>query len=156
MVGAGGRSLTFIATGEPLAADTYTVALRSADNGLKDTTGNLLDGDADGTPGADFSDTFIVPPSSVIEIGLRDFVRGPGQDVNLPADSTDGIPITISDGASVRNASFAIDYNSGLLNITGIMPGANMPAGSTATVDTSTPGRAVVTLTSPTDLASRT
>jgi len=37
------RTLTFIATGGPLVADTYTVAMRSADNGFRDTAGNLLD-----------------------------------------------------------------------------------------------------------------
>jgi hypothetical protein len=88
--------LSFITTGNRLAADTYTVTIRSGDNGLKDTAGNLLDGDNNGKAGADFSDSFTVAADTGVEIAIEDFVRGPGQELNLPADSTDGIPVSIS------------------------------------------------------------
>lgn len=152
VVSGDGHQVEFLATGNRLAADTYTITLRSADDGFKDTSGNLLDGNGDGTAGDDFSDNFTVA-NNTSEIGVQDSVRGPGQELNLPANSSDGLPITIdSDGAAIRNASFAIDYNPNLLDVTAVVPGASMPAGSTAAVDASTPGRAVVTFNSPTDL----
>ena len=64
------RRLTFIATGGPLAADTYTVAMRSADNGFKDTAGNLLDGDANGTAGGDYSGTFTIAEAAANAVTL--------------------------------------------------------------------------------------
>ena len=48
-------AVTFIKSGDPLAADTYTVLLRSAEDGFKDSTGALLDGNGDGTAGDDYS-----------------------------------------------------------------------------------------------------
>jgi hypothetical protein len=42
------RQITFIKTGSLLAADSYTVTLRSAADGFKDVAGGFLDGDGDG------------------------------------------------------------------------------------------------------------
>ena len=47
--------IEFIKTGGILAPDTYTVALRSAENGLEGTTGELLDGNNDGNAGDNYS-----------------------------------------------------------------------------------------------------
>ena len=59
-----------------LPNDTYTVTLRSASDGFQDADGNLLDGNADGTPGDNFVTTFVVnnPANSVI-VTLPDFAR---------------------------------------------------------------------------------
>ena len=55
--------LRFLATGGPLAADNYTVVLRSGDNALRDLdTGDWLDGDGDGASGGDFTTWFTVAP----------------------------------------------------------------------------------------------
>ncbi len=149
------RTVTFVKSGGPLAADTYTVTLTSGENAFKDATGNLLDGDGDGTAGGDFSDTFAVtaPPANAVSLTIPDFVRGPGQPINLPADATTGIPLSIDvpAGAGVRTVAFQLDYDPALLMIAAATAGAAMPAGS-LTLDTSTAGTAIVTFSSTSDL----
>ncbi len=153
----GATRITFIQTGqtgvEPPGANTpgsplfgvlpngtYTVTLRSATNGFQDTSGHLLDGNADGTPDDDFVTTFVVdnPPNAVV-VSLPDFARGPGQAVN----GTDGIPLRLlnngSTAVTVTSVTLNLAYNPDLLTIT------NMPG----TVDTtSTSGFAIVTFSS--------
>ncbi len=147
------KGFTFIKTGGPLDADTYTLTLRSASNGLTDTAGNLLDGDSNNVAGGDFVQQFTVtaPASGAITLRVGDFVRGYGQPVNLPANSTNGLPITISTGVNVTGASFRLNYDPNLLTITG---GTTSIAGATITVDTSVAGRAVVNVTSSTQFSS--
>jgi len=62
------------------------------------------------------------------------------------------LPLTISEGAGVRNVTVSIDYDPALLDISAATVGANMPAGAAVTLDTSTAGTAVLTFTSPADL----
>ena len=115
---ADGRGFTFIKSGGPLVADTYTLTLRSAANGFVDAAGNLLDGNGDGTAGDDLVRTFTVTaiPETTVVLSVGDFVRGAGQTVNLPATSTSGIPITISTGVNVSGASFELRYNPDSVN----------------------------------------
>lgn len=145
VVNDGGRSVQFIKSGGPLEPDTYTVRLRSAADGFEDTSGLLLDGNGDGTGGDDFLSSFTVnePAPNQITIGIPDVVRGPGQDVNLPADSTAGIPLTISNGDNVRAIDLRIRYDPTLLTITGAMAGPDA-LGATAVLNTSTPGLAIL------------
>ena len=136
-------AVTFVKSGGPLAADTYTVTLRSATDGFKDTAAMLLDGNGDGTAGDDYVSNFTIDeaPADARTISIPDFVRGPGQDVNLPADETTGIPITISDGDNVRAADVRVSYDPALLQITG----ATAPAGGSVIVNTTTtPGVAIL------------
>lgn len=144
------RTLTFIATGGPLAADTYTVAMRSADNGFRDTAGNLLDGDANGVAGGDFSGTFTIAPAAdgTVTLAVDDFVRGPGQPINLPADTTDGIPIsiTIPEGVAVRAVDFRVGFTEGLLDVTAATAGAALPGGALVTLNNFLDGLAIVSI----------
>ncbi len=139
----GERSLTFIKSGDALAADTYTVTLRSGTGAFEDTGGQLLDGNSDGTGGDDYVGNFTVEaaPAGARTVGVADFVRGPGQEVNLPASQTVGIPITISEGDGVRAADIRIGYDPELLEITD----ATSPAGGTVVLNTTTtPGVAIL------------
>ncbi len=148
------RSITFIKSGDPLAPDNYTVTLRSAVDGFIDATGQLLDGNDDGTEGDDYVDTFAVPeavPNSVT-ISIPDVVRGPGQDVNLPANETTGIPVSISEGTNVRAIDIRIGYDPTLLTITGGTVGPDAPPGASVIVNTNTPGLAIVVFFSSTPL----
>lgn len=149
-----GTRATFIRTGGPLVPDDYTVRLMSGESGVLSASVGQLDGDADGTPGDRFETTFRVlavePPPTIVS--LPDFVRGPGQEVDLPADSNAGIPVSISNGAAVRTATLRIGYDPALLNVVAATPGANLPAGATVDLDTSTAGVAVLTVASPSDL----
>lgn len=66
-----GKELTFIKTGRPLEADTYTVTLRSAADGIVGKAlGELLDGDGDGVAGGDFVQTFTVAASQPLVVSL--------------------------------------------------------------------------------------
>ncbi len=123
------RQATFIATGGPLAPDTYTLTLRSGDNGFRDTAGNLLDGNSDGTPGDDYTTTFVVTngPANEVLVSVPDFTRGYGQSVNLPSNADAGLPITLSTGQNVTKVEFDLVYDSALLTITDFstsIPGA--------------------------------
>jgi hypothetical protein len=146
-------ALTFVPSGGPLAPGSYTVTLRSAADGLQGLYGNLLlDGNGDGTAGDNYTNTFTVaaPVANTRVVSLPSFVRGPNQAVNLPTNLTTGIPVRLSNGQGVTAVNLQIRYDPALLNITAA---AGVPAGSTATLNTNTPGLAVVTFTSPTALA---
>jgi hypothetical protein len=113
----------------------------------------LLDGDGDGNPGGDFVSSFTIGPvADSLVISLPDFVRGPGQPVNVPADVTTGLPLSISDGTGVVSVDLQLSYDPSLLEISGATPGTGVPAGASVTVDNSVPGLAIVSLLSPTAL----
>ena len=162
--------ITFIQTGQTgvlgsavsttlfgvLPNDTYTVTLRSASNGFQDTSGSLLDGNADGTPDDNYVTTFVVSnPAKSITVSLPDFARGPGQPVNLPTATTaSGIPLRFLNNAStavtLTSVTLSLAYDSTLLAITGAGLATGLPAGATVTVNTSTPGLALVSFSSAT------
>jgi hypothetical protein len=141
----GPDSVTFIATGGPLPPDTYTVTLRSAANGFTDlASGELLDGDGDGTPGGDFVDTFIVDALQPVVVSLPDFTRGSLQPVDVPPvevietpvdDVTPGLPIQVSNADGIESVVLTITYDPELLDITAASPGPDMPVGSTVVPD---------------------
>ncbi len=143
------RSLTFLASGGPLATGSYSVTLRGAADGFRDNDADPLDGDGDGTPGGDYTTTFVSASSSSRVLSLPDFARGAGQDVNIPHPTT-GIPLRLNDGDGLTSLTATLDYDPALLTINGIT--TDLP-GASATVDTSTPGLARITVTTPTALA---
>lgn len=145
-----GRSATFISTGGRLANGSYQVRLRSDEMGFRsEATGELLDGNNDGAPGGDYVDNFTISPSSAVVVSIPDFVRGPGQVVNVPATST-GLPLRLSASAGITSINLTLLYDPNLLTITG---GMALPPGSSVTVNTSTPGAAVINFTDPTPQA---
>jgi hypothetical protein len=147
------RTITFIKTGDPLAPDTYMVTLRSADDAFKNSGGQFLDGDGDGTAGGDFRQSItVMAPDSALVVSLPDFVRGPGQAVNLPAPSEQGIPISLDESAGVRAIDLQISYDPSLLNISGAVVGPGMPSGASVLLNNLTPGLAILSFFSPTVL----
>ena len=149
VISADGRHITFIRTGGLLPSGGYTLRFRSAANGFRTSDGTLLDGDRDGTPGGDYVGTFTVSSSTAVVVGIPDVVRGPDQAVNIPATST-GLPLTLSNSDGITAITLTLRYDPALLALTGITA---VPAGATATLNTSTPGQALITFTSPTPLA---
>ena len=149
------RRLTFVKTSGVLAPDSYTLTLRSAANGFRDTGGALLDGDADGVAGGDFVRSFLVspPPGDRVTVSLPNFARGPQQPVNLPANGNSGLPISFSDGNGITSASFQLRYNPALLTISDANVAPGLPVGAQVTLDTATtPGVATFQFSSPTPL----
>ncbi len=146
------QSMTFVATGGPLAAGDYTLTLVSAVNAFTDTDGELLDGNADGTAGGDYVEMFTVSAISEVVVSLPDFARFAGQAVVVPNTGA-GLPITLSDVTGVTELSVELAYNPAVLTITGAEVAEGLPAGSTVNVDTSTEGIALVTFSSPSALS---
>ncbi len=144
----GTNSVTFVAVDGPLTEDDYTVTLRSATNGFRDlASGELLDGNGDGTPGDDFSGEFTVGAVRPVIVSLPDFVRGADQPVNVPA-TQDGLPLRLSDATGVESVSLTIQFDPELLNVTGALLGADAPDGSTVDLNTATPGMVTLGFTS--------
>jgi hypothetical protein len=147
------QGFVFVKSGSDFAPDTYTVTLRSAANGVATATGAQLDGDGNGVAGGDYVTQFTVdaPAAGTITVSMPDIVRGYGQPVNLPANTTNGIPITINSGVNVGSVAFTVTYDPALLTITG---GTTPIAGGNITVNVGTPGTAVVTVSSATEFNS--
>jgi sugar lactone lactonase YvrE/pimeloyl-ACP methyl ester carboxylesterase len=144
VVSGNGGTVTFIRTGGILPPDTYTATLRSAANGFKGLSVGLLDGNRDGIAGDRFSTTFTIASSSAVVLSVPDFTRGPGQSVNL---SGTGIPVTLSDGAGVSQVDLVLKYDSNLLLLSAVLPGAALPPGATVQADFSLPDRVHITVT---------
>ncbi|MCA9142093.1 MAG: cadherin domain-containing protein [Planctomycetales bacterium] len=151
-----GTTLTFVATGGALPADTYTAKLRSAANGIVDQAlGELLDGEfngsfpsGNGTPGGDFNFTFSVTSSPLV-VSIPDFARGPEQSVQVPAQGSGvalpaGLPIQLSDANGVTSFTLTVNYDPALLTITSAELGPDAPSGSQVEVNTSVPGQATI------------
>ncbi|NQV26965.1 MAG: VCBS repeat-containing protein, partial [Rhodopirellula sp.] len=123
VIDAAAGTASFIKTGGLLAADTYTVTLRSGSDGFVTTDGDLLDGNRNGTGGDNFTTVFTVTPLSpeTVTVSIPDFTRGFGQAVNVPADGL-GIPLTISRGTGISSLNLRLGYDSSLLDVTGFIP----------------------------------
>jgi ELWxxDGT repeat protein len=115
---------TFVATGGPLPAGSYSVVVRSAANGFVDTAGNALDGDSDGIPGGNYTGSFTVTPSPAVVVSLPNFVRGAGQTVDVPLNAP-GLPLSISSAATVTGVTATVLFDPTLLSITGAVAGPN-------------------------------
>ncbi len=120
-----------------LAAGTYTV-IASAVNGFQDSAGGLLDGNDSGTPGVNYVATFVVASTSSPVLSIPDFA-GPDSaaNVELPNATGTGIPITLANAIGVTSATFQLDYNPALLDITGALNG---PSGTFTLVGTPSGG----------------
>ncbi|OYP39074.1 cadherin domain-containing protein [Rhodopirellula sp. MGV] len=145
-----GTTLTFVATGGALPADTYTATLRSASDGFTDLAdGELLDGDDNSTAGGNFVDTFTVTSSGTLTVGIPDIVRGPTQAVQVPVggDGTTlppGLPIQLSDADGVTSVTLTIQYDPDLLDISDVQLGSDAPTGSQVQANLDTPGTAII------------
>ena len=144
-----GQTITFISTAGLLAPDTYTITLVSGAKAFVDTNGDLLDGNGDGTPGDNLTSTFTVSPlpSNAEVVSIPDFTRGFGQPVNVPASSSSGLPINISDGTNVTGVDLTLEYNPDLLTLSGF---TTTIAGASAVFNVTTPGTAILTISSAT------
>ncbi|MCY2987439.1 MAG: S8 family serine peptidase, partial [Planctomycetota bacterium] len=151
------RQIVFIKTGGPLEPDTYTVTLRSDDKAFRDTAGNLLDGNGDGTAGDACTKTVTVAarPASAVTVSLPDFARGYGQPVNLPANNlAAGIPLQISEAFGVSRVQLTLLYAPSLLDLQGFTLNSTLvAAGVQAQFSVTTPGTATLDVVAPGSLA---
>jgi hypothetical protein len=152
ILSAANQQITFVRTGGPLAADTYTVTLRSAVSGFREPGGGLLDGNADGTVGDDFTTIFTVAasPADEVVVSISDFGRGYGQPVNLPRTTDAGVPITLSTGQNVSRVVGELAYDPALLSVTGF---STAIAGANSQFEVVSAGRVRVTVSSSTEFS---
>jgi len=92
----------------------------------------VLDGDANGQAGGNYSTNFSVG-ATVNQLRLPDFARGPGQAVNLPANGS-GMPVVLRSDGTVRDLSFRLVVDAANLNITEIRRGVDLPADASLVV----------------------
>ena len=112
---------------DPLAAGDYTLTIDSRSDGLiSASSGELLDGNGDGTPGDPFAFSFShTTPEHLLSVA--DTARGAGQQLSLNgsgthdpltgaplADST-GLPIHLSTSSSLTSFSGSLSYDQQLL-----------------------------------------
>jgi YD repeat-containing protein len=124
-----GAGLSFIRSGAPLQYDVYHVTLRSGTVGLHDLRGRQLDGNADGTAGDDYLTTFDDRSNGNGLITVPDFMRGPGQPVNVPA-SGQGLPVAFTSDGTVKTLVFSVAYDPTLLTISGATAASGLPSGA--------------------------
>ena len=120
------NKVTFIATAGPFAPGTYTLTLAST--GFEDMQGNFLNSSSNGVAGSPYTNQFTILSSAARTIALPSFCRGPGQWVNVPATDS-SIPIAIGEGSNVVSVSLILNYDTNLLNITGVSLDKSAPAG---------------------------
>jgi hypothetical protein len=145
---ADGMGYTFVKTGGPasagvLAGGNYALTLSSRADGFVDTHGRLLDGDGDGVAGGNFVASRTQAAASGVVLGLGEFTRGAGQDVNLPASGS-GLPLRISNGIGVNTVSFTLHYDPSLLTISGA---SSALAGASVVTDMSVAGQIGIQVT---------
>jgi hypothetical protein len=128
------QGFTFIRTGGLLKADTYTVTLASNSGAFKDSI-STLDGNGDGLAGDDYVKSFVFNPAqNSTTISLPDFMRGPGQAVNVPALGQN-IPVTLTTPGGAHQVIFTVDHDPSMLSITGAKAAFGMPLGTTVLFD---------------------
>ena len=144
VVDADAGQITFVATAHSLPTGTYNLTLVSGANAFHSATGDLLDGNADGTPGDDYTTTFDVTATDPV-LSIANFARGAGQAVNLPANQSNGIPVTLSNGAGITSLTVTLTYDPALLTL----PATNavvLNVPGSVTADSSVPGSLIVTV----------
>ena len=146
-----GRSVTFVATGGLLPADTYTVTLRSGADAFQDPAGKSLDGNADGSDGGDYTTSFTTTAPAGRVVRLPDFARGAGQPVDVPAVAA-GLPIAVSDADGITKLVAELADDPTLLTITAADIAPGLPTGSAVAME-AIPGGIRLTFTSPTPLS---
>jgi hypothetical protein len=145
------QGFRFLKSGTPLAPDQYTVTLKSGATAFH-SNGGALDGNGDSLPGDDFVAAFTILQPGTVRLSLPDFLRGPGQTVNVPAATGQGIPLPLTSAGDIQSLSFVVKYDPALLNITGVNAGSGLPEGTTFTANTNQPGQLTVHLQAPNPL----
>ncbi len=134
-----------------LAAGDYTLTIRSGEAGVVAGDGRLLDGDGDGVGGDDYIASLTVEPlpAGTAVVGVPGFFEDAGQEVNLPAVASGGIPVVITAPEGVMSLDMELFYNPALLEVTGIELAAGLPDGALTLINVLTPGHAVIGFFSP-------
>jgi subtilisin family serine protease len=111
------NTLSFVATGGVLEADTYNVTLRSGSDAFMDIDGELLDGNADHLMGDDYTNSSqVVVADDARIVSLPDRSRGADQNMQVPGSAT-GLPIQISSAQGLLSIELTLEYDPSLLTV---------------------------------------
>ena len=127
------QGFSFVRSQGTLVADRYSVQLRSGADGFHDPAG-ALDGNNDGTAGDDYRAVFDARAAGQGTLSLPDFMRGPGQAVDVPATGQ-YLPLTLTSPGGLNSLTLSLAYDASLLTVTGVLPGSGLPAGTDIRLD---------------------
>jgi hypothetical protein len=119
------------ADGQPLQYDLYTLVL--TDLGFVSTLGAVLDGDANGRSGGDYRTTLLYAGATPGLAQLPDFMRGPGEHVDVPLEAHNGLQVHFASTGGVKTLTFTVGFDPALLHVNGVARGADLPAGAQMT-----------------------
>jgi len=127
IIGADGKRVDWIKSGGPLSAGEYSIMVRSGADAFVDLDKGLLDGNADGIAGDDFTTTLTIEPAAGVVLGIPDFTRGPGQEVDILSSGI-GLPVVIEQAEGVTGVDFTINYDPSQLEIGAVLQAQMLPA----------------------------
>jgi hypothetical protein len=148
------RGLRYMIAGGGLLADTYRLTLKSGPQAFHSAWGDL-DGNSDGIAGDDYQISFAVDGPPATQLSLPDFLRGPGQPVDVPP-AGEHLPLTLLSPGQVQHLSFVIRFDPALLEVSAVLPGIGLPADAVLTIDRSVAGELRVNIESETAIAAGT
>jgi hypothetical protein len=99
--------------------------LASRADGLATPGGQLLDGNADNTPGGNFVGEFTVADDGLRSVSVPDVVRGRGQAVDI--DSSGGIPVSIDNADGLLELTFTATFDPSSLDVFNASLPASLP-----------------------------
>ena len=117
------------ADGKPLQYDRYSLLID--DRGFVSADGALLDGDADGIDGGDYRSSILFARPAPGTAELPDFMRGPGEHVDVPLEDAAGLQVRFTSEGGVKTLTFRVTYDPALLRVDGVLRGADLPADAT-------------------------
>ncbi|HMV69683.1 MAG TPA: cadherin-like domain-containing protein, partial [Myxococcota bacterium] len=122
-----GQGLRYVLSGRGWSAGTYHLTLYSGPQAFH-SVWSALDGNADGLAGDAYGSDFTVAPPPPIRLSWPDFMRGPGQAVEVPGPSSSSLlPLTLTSAGGVRRLEFGVRYDPALLSIADVVAGAGLP-----------------------------
>src|SRR5690606_22009554 len=107
------------ADGHPLQYDVYDLVL--ADTAFVSMQGSILDGDANGIAGADYRTTILYAGAAAGSAALPDFMRGPGERVDVPLEAHDGLQVRFASNGGVKTMTFTVEFDPALLDLDDVL-----------------------------------
>ncbi|WP_353955672.1 putative Ig domain-containing protein [uncultured Sphingobium sp.] len=116
------------ADGKPLQYGSYDLVI--ADGAFISADGSVLDGDNNGLVGGVYRTRLTFSQSMAGSARLPDFMRGPGEHVDVPLADNAGLKVSFASQGGVKTMTFTVLYDPALLRVDGVLPGADLPAGA--------------------------
>ncbi|OYX96108.1 MAG: hypothetical protein B7Y74_02350 [Novosphingobium sp. 35-62-5] len=133
--------------GKALQYDSYALELSAP--AFASARGSLLDGDADGAPGGNYRTTLRFEQARPGLASLPDFLRVPGEKIDVPREAQDGLQVRFASEGGVKTLRFTVQYDPALLALDGVNAGPDLPEGAKLTWEVlpASGGKALVRVT---------